>query len=283
MAMTQADIRAHYEVAWKSHASRADSVADLSYSSEVEDALLYPAYRQLLDDHSREPDGGSILDVGCGSGRWVGFFLQHYHPSKFVGIDFAEASIGLLRQWRESQASDGRVIEFRHGNIADPTLDLGEKFDLINIANVLFHIPEPELFASALVNLRKHLAPGGAIMTTEYLPRQTMRTNWMLVRSRYEFQRAVEEAGLRIAAVRATCFFANDPMGLDGPDDHSRAPFNRVRGRIAQLMNASTNPDTKKFLAELFVDVEQAAMAFTRERVAEIDFPSQKLVMLVAR
>ena len=107
-----------------------------------------------------------------------------------------------------------------------------------------------------------------------------MRTEWMLVRSRYEFQAAVEAAGLRIVEVRASSFFSNDPMGIDGPDGHGRGLFAQVRGAQRMLMDSKMDEANRRFFRELFISIERATMAFCAERVAPVDMPSQKLVVL---
>ena len=284
MLMTQDDIRSHYEQQWKTQSDGASGARDLAYSSPIEDAVAYPAYLSLLRDHNLSLDDKRVLDVGSGSGRWVSFLLEHFRPGEMVGMDYTLASVELLRKWWNGPRARCASVKpgFLHASIADPALNLDRTFDFINIANVLFHIPEPELHAAALRNLRKLLAPGGAIVTTEYLPRVSMRTNWMMVRSRYEFGQAVAEAGLRIAAIRGSCFFANDPMGLDGPDGYVRQSFNTVRDRMAQLLNGCDNDQTRRFIVDLFANIEQACLSFARERIAEVDMPSQKLVLLVA-
>lgn len=283
MPMSQADIQAFYEQQWKSQNAASGSSKDLVYSDPVEDAVLYPAYERLLSDLTIEPNGRRMLDVGSGAGRWVGFFLSRFAPAQFVGMDYTLASVELLQRWwadaGKSHAGSTQV-DFVHASITDPSLDLKGQFDLINIANVLFHIPEHELFMNALKNLAKHLAPGGRIVTTEYLPRTSMRTEWMMVRSRYEFEAAAASVGLKIAGIRATTFFANDPLGLDGPDSHTRAAFNQVRGLARQLQTSAGSEQSRAYLVNLFATIEKACLEFARERVAEIDMPSQKLVVL---
>jgi SAM-dependent methyltransferase len=278
--MTQDDIRRHYESNWSSAATKADSAAGLAYSNPVEDAVLYPIYERLLRDLQVRVTGGRVLDVGAGSGRWVRFLLERFQPQLLMGIDFTQAAVDLLRRWSPSTL-ETRVV-FERGDITDPALSLGEPgpFDLINIANVLFHIPEQEKFTAALRNLAGLVAPSGRIVTTEYLPRTSMRTEWMLVRSRYEFQAAVESAGLKIVDVRAASFFANDPMGIDGPDSHGRAQFAQVRAAHQMVLNSKMDEASRAFFRDLFIMVERAAMAFCAERVAPIDMPSQKLVVL---
>jgi SAM-dependent methyltransferase len=280
MPMTQDCIRKHYEDAWKAKSDSASCVDEIAYSSPVEDAVLYPIYSQLLSDLKVKVDGGKLLDIGSGSGRWVRFFLDRWAPALFTGVDYAKASVDLLGKWFPQEQHPNTRLDFRHASIADASLDLGHRYDLINIANVLFHIPEPELFANALRNLAKHVADDGRIVTTEYLPRITMRTEWMLVRSRYEFEAAVKAAGLRIVSVRAFGIFANDPMGIDGPDAHTRGLFMRVRQQAQALINGVADANGNRFIVNFLTEVENAVLTYCRERVAEIDLPSQKLVVL---
>ena len=279
MPMTQHDIRSHYDKQWQAQSDAAADTGGLAYSDPVEDALLYPAYERLIGDFNMKPDGGNVLDVGSGSGRWIRFFLERYRPQRLMGIDYSAASVELLKKWHPPDAVD---LEFRHADLADPDLDLGDTFDLVNVANVLFHIPETELFTRAVANLARLVAPGGFIVTTEYMPRCTMRTEWMMVRSRYELEAAFNAAGLRIIGVRAFSFFSNDPMGIDGPDHAVRHHFHRVRGAMKQLLSAKLDDAARRFLTEYIAEIERATLAFCRERIAEIDLPSQKLVVLKA-
>jgi len=281
MPLMQADIRQHYEAEWKKCDDAARDEAGLAYSNPVEDAVLYPVYEELLRDMKVAVDGGAVLDVGAGSGRWVRFFSRRFKPALLTGIDFTQASIDLLQK-RYGQLPGIQTI-FQTADLTDPALNLGRKFDLINVMNVLFHIPEPDRFAVAMRNLANHLASGGRIVTTEYMPRQSMRTNWMLVRSRYEFEAAAAAVGLRIAGIRASCFFSNDPMGVDGPDQGLRAQFNSVRAGMNQILSSPMNDQAKQFFMKFLVDMETSMLNFCRERVAEVEMPSQKLVVLAAR
>lgn len=278
--MLQDDIRKYYEQSWEQKSQAAASVEGLRYSSPIEDAVLYPAYERLIDDLQLVRGGDTrILDVGSGSGRWVKFFLDRYQPKSFTGVDFAEAAVRLLTRWYPSTPHTS--IDFDVCDITKPELDLGRgQFDLINIANVLFHIPENDRFNRAIQNLAAHLAPGGRIVTTEYLPRVSMRTEWMLVRSRYEFEQIISNAGLKMIETRAFCFFSNDPMGLDGPDSAGRVHFGKVRTMTQQLLQSATDDKTRQFMVQMFAEIERACVSFSRERVADCDLPSQKLVVL---
>lgn len=280
MPLMQEDIRAHYEQAWKQSDDSARDDGGLTYSNPVEDAVLYPIYEQLLRDLKVNVDGGKVLDVGAGSGRWVRYFIQRFNPALLMAVDFTQASIDLLK--RRYSTVPNIATRFRTADICQPALDLGQKFDLINVMNVLFHIPEPDRFMTALKSLASHLAPGGRIVTTEYLPRTSMRTNWMLVRSRYDFEASAAAVGLRIVATRASCVYSNDPMGVDGSDNGVRGQFNAVRAGMNQILALQTNEQTKQFFVKFLSDVESSILSFCRERIAEVDMPSQKLVVLAA-
>jgi 2-polyprenyl-3-methyl-5-hydroxy-6-metoxy-1,4-benzoquinol methylase len=280
MPLMQEDIRKHYEQSWKQVDDAAKDDTGLVYSSPIEDAILYPLYQKLIADLKIKVDAGKVLDVGAGSGRWTRFFLQRFSPAMLMSVDFAASSIDLLKRRYENHSKVPTA--FRTADITDPALDLGDKFDLINIMNVLFHIPEPDRFTQALRNLAKHLSPGGRIVTTEYMPRQSMRTNWMMVRSRYEMDAAVAAAGLRIIDIRASCIFSNDPMGLDGPDNGVRNHFHVVRAEITQVLNSPSDESAKQFFVKFLADIEAAILSFCKERIADVDMPSQKLVVLGA-
>ncbi len=277
MPMTQQDILTHYQQEWKTRSDLARDPAALGYSNPVEDAILYPVYERLIADFNMKADGGRVLDVGSGSGRWIRFFLDRYRPRTLLGIDYAAASVALLDKWH---GAGGAGVEFRLADITRPGLDLGATFDLINVANVLFHVPESELFAEALRNLARLVDPDGFVVVTEYLPRRSVRTEWMMVRNRYEFEAAVAAAGLQVSDVRAFSFFSNDPMGLDGPDAGTRHRFAKVRAGMQNLLSGELDAPTRKFLVELFAEIERAAIGFASERIAAIDMPSQKLVVL---
>ena len=81
MPMTQEDIQQHYEQEWKQKSDVAVDDEGLRYSNPVEDAVLYPLYQQLLADLKVKVNGGKVLDIGAGAGRWVRYFLQRFRPA----------------------------------------------------------------------------------------------------------------------------------------------------------------------------------------------------------
>jgi SAM-dependent methyltransferase len=279
MPMTQEDIKNHYRNHWGKLEARPGNEGKLETCGPVEERIIAPIYRQAIGDHRMRADEGDVLDVGSGSGRWVGFFLRSFKPRSVVGLDITDQAVRLLTRWYPSTSETN--TEFIQGDITDQGLALeSESFDIINISRVLFHIPETNLYLNALRNLARLVRPTGFILTTEYLPRMSMRTEFMLLHNRYTFESLLAQAGLRIVDIRACSFFVVDPMGLDGPDDGIRQRFWSVQNRTTQLLANATDPETRKFLIDLFADIEKATLDFCHERIADIDMPSQKLVIL---
>jgi hypothetical protein len=102
------------------------------------------------------------------------------------------------------------------------------------------------------------------------------------VRSRYEMESAAAAVGMRIVAIRASCFYGNDPMGIDGPDAGLRQQFNAVRGGIKQVLDMQMNESVRQFFVKFLTDVESSMLNFCAERIADVDMPSQKLVVFAA-
>ncbi len=90
-------------------------------------------------------DGGSALDVACGSGRHMRWLAEHGHP--VTGVDRAEAAL-------RSAAAFGRTVlaDIENG----PWPFAGESYDLVVVTNYLWRPRLPDIVAV--------LAPGGVLL-----------------------------------------------------------------------------------------------------------------------
>jgi SAM-dependent methyltransferase len=97
------------------------------------------------------PDIERHLDIGCSAGLLLEKFSQHYHCLP-VGVEPGQA----YRAYAENKGL--RV----YPSLEVLSLDQQDKFDLISMAHVLEHVPEP---LDYLVNLReKYLRLGGYLL-----------------------------------------------------------------------------------------------------------------------
>lgn len=98
------------------------------------------------------PQGGSVLDVGCGSGVKSKYFAER--GCKVVGIDISDGLLDIAR--REVPAA-----EFRELSMTDLDL-MTETFDGVFAQASLLHIPKKEA-GEVVKEMAKRLVPGGLL------------------------------------------------------------------------------------------------------------------------
>jgi SAM-dependent methyltransferase len=101
------------------------------------------------------PEGGRLLDLGCGTGdpiaRW--FIAEGF---RVTGADFAAPMLDIARaRWPDG---DWRHVDMRR-------FDLGESFDGIVAWNSFFHL-RPDEQRACIADMARHLAPGGSLLVT---------------------------------------------------------------------------------------------------------------------
>ncbi len=275
MVMTNDDIRTYYEKEWPNYFTTEKGQRGAPYGMELDPLTTDPMHVQFLQDHRVAINGRKVLDVGCGSGRYIEFYQRHFKPALLDGVDFVQAAIDTLTE--RYRSTDDTELRFTCADITEPGLDLGERFDLINIAHVLFHIPDDDKYDRALANLHRHLVPGGVIYTTEILSEFTFRTNMMKVRSRYEFEQRNQQAGLRTAAVKAANFFSTLPFATHDPKLHQ--DLWTCINSINKAVQESAEP-TKTNLRQFLALLERTVVDYFSAKVSPYQFPGGKFVLL---
>jgi SAM-dependent methyltransferase len=105
--------------------------------------------------------GGSVLELGCGTGRILIPIARAGIPC--VGLD---ASPAMLRVFKEKDSS----VELVRGDMRD--FHLGRQFRLITIPFRAFqHLLDVESQLACLACVREHLAPGGTFALDVFDPK----------------------------------------------------------------------------------------------------------------
>lgn len=138
-------------------------VFDVNYNEYLY-KLQLSALKKAIAKHGITLPGARVLDVGCGTGFFSGFYIESL--SEVTGIDITEFSIQSLRE----AMPGGRFVtlDISSGSLYDHIGD-GERFDIINVFNVLYHIVDDDKLRKAVENLTACLKSGGYIFITDYL------------------------------------------------------------------------------------------------------------------
>ncbi|MFA6376944.1 MAG: class I SAM-dependent methyltransferase, partial [Candidatus Paceibacterota bacterium] len=120
--------------------------------------------------------GDSILDIGCGNGRFCSFFRER--GGKYFGIDNSRNLIAIARESfpdAEFAVADALALPFKDN-----------KFDLAVSIAVLHHIPSKEFRKTFFKEAGRVLKPGGIMIATvwDLRPQTMIRTKrWKRLKS----------------------------------------------------------------------------------------------------
>ncbi|WP_348533032.1 class I SAM-dependent methyltransferase [Hyphomicrobium sp. NDB2Meth4] len=123
--------------------------------------------RDRLVGELAPPDGGSVLEVACGTGRNLITAARRYRQAQFYGFDISSAMLDTARGSIERAGLGGR-IQIAHG---DATAFEANKmfgvatFDRVFISYALSMIPP---WRGALQQALAALAPGGQLFIVDF-------------------------------------------------------------------------------------------------------------------
>lgn len=127
---------------------------------------LFPGGEPAVDFYRAEAErqGGSVLELGCGTGRKLIPIASDGHPC--TGL---ELSSDMLAEARRKADERALAVEWVQGDMR--SFDLGRTFDLVFIAaNSLLHLHEMPDLLRCLRSVRAHLAPGARFVFDVFNP-----------------------------------------------------------------------------------------------------------------
>lgn len=123
----------------------------------------YQLRRQVLDralvEHGFDPRERRVLDVGCGTGFFTGYYLGR--GAHVTGVDIAPTSIARLAE----RHPEARFVLADVSETAPP-----ERYDLVNAFDVLYHIVDDARWERAVHHLCEAMGPGGLLLLTDVFP-----------------------------------------------------------------------------------------------------------------
>ena len=123
--------------------------------------------RDRLLDRLAPPPGGSILEIGCGTGRNLIGAARRYPDAKLFGIDISQEMLKTALNTMTGMKLDRRVtLACADAMSFDPLLSLGQKqFDRIYFSYTLSMVPEWQI---ALRHAFSLLLPGGELHIVDF-------------------------------------------------------------------------------------------------------------------
>ena len=130
----------------------------------------WPGWHQLTD-LLKQSQPTSILDVGCGNGRF-GLYLKHepqLNSIKYIGLDSNDQLLSLAQKRLTKEEINNQLIQtdLVEQLIQDqPLAQLDSDYDLITAFGLLHHIPSFELRKKLLTQLAGKLTQNGILVIT---------------------------------------------------------------------------------------------------------------------
>lgn len=114
----------------------------------------------------RHPQATTLLDVACGTGRYLAQLAPHYRSS---GLD-------IQQQLLERAARQCPDVRLHHGDMCDFHLDA--RFDVVTcLFCSVAYARTPERVAAAIRCMAEHLAPGGLLVIEPWIAPQQCWTD----------------------------------------------------------------------------------------------------------
>ena len=165
-------------------------------------ALRLAVLERALREAGVAVQGKSVLDVGCGTGFFTGFYLEH--GARVLGLDIAPVAIERLAQ-RHPQA------RFVLADVSEAALD--QRFDVVNAFDVLYHITDDARWERAVRNLAAAVAPGGLLLATDTFATLPGLASHNVARPLARYQALFDATGLEPGRIYATHVLLNRNLG----------------------------------------------------------------------
>ncbi|WP_346290934.1 class I SAM-dependent methyltransferase [Sphaerothrix gracilis] len=149
--------------------------------------------------------GQSVLDIGCGTGFFVDWYLRR--GANVCGIDITSISVERLQQ-----AYSG---EFYTQDITAADYVLADRtFDIVNMWDVIYHIVEPQRFEQAFINITSSLKPGGLLLFTDWFGADSDRQIASHVQARClaSYQQFLTPKGFELIDIYPLYTYLNKPQ-----------------------------------------------------------------------
>lgn len=176
------------------------------YYNEWQYRISRSVFKRALRTASHDFAGATVLDVGSGTGFYIGCWKE-LGVGSIAGIDLTALAVENLREkFPEST--------FHELDIGDKSAALpGGPYDFVSAMGIMFHIVDDERYATALKNICASLKPGGILVFSDlFLHGEPRRADYIVHRTRAAIEKMVGDAGLERLMRRPMYVLMNEPV-----------------------------------------------------------------------
>ncbi len=199
-------------------------------------AQIYERRLEVLDDmlerHVSKPiEKLRILDIGCGSGFYTGYWKER-GVRDYVGVDISAATIShLFEQFPGFTFINADITEGVPDDLAGQP-----PFDVVTIFDVFYHIVDDERFASAVRNIGTLTADSGVVLVMDQLhPGRYQLSKHVVYRDRGEYVGLFDKAHLELADNELLFHYLVPPMSGYRLVDIAAAAFFKLAGLVVRM------------------------------------------------
>lgn len=151
-----------------------------------------------------------ILDVGCGTGFYVGLWKNEIGVRHITGIDMTNIAIENLKE----KFPDAEFYRSDVSNDADLAFLIRTKeFDVVSAFDVLFHIVDDNRYEKAIKNIHSMLKSNGIfVFSDNFIHGPTIRSTYQVSRSLSHIEKTLIENGFEIIQRRPMFVLMNTPV-----------------------------------------------------------------------
>jgi len=151
-----------------------------------------------------------ILDIGCGTGFYVGLWKNQIGVRHITGIDITNIAIENLK----GKFPDAEFYRTDISSDEDSaSLIRTKEFDVVSAFDVLFHIVDDDRYEKAIKNIHSMLKPKGIfVFSDNFIHGPAIRSTYQVSRSLSHIEKTLIDNGFEIIQRRPMFVLMNSPV-----------------------------------------------------------------------
>ena len=138
-----------------------DDLRQIEAFHEQGSSALVPIYHfNALAAHRMTPAGGTVVDLGSGSGQYLAYLAERRPDLRIIGIELAPKMVEVGRRHLERRGLAGRV-DLRVGDMTAFAAGIDEDVALVSSVFSLHHLPTDHDLTACLNQIREVRARTG--------------------------------------------------------------------------------------------------------------------------